>query len=323
MRCLVTGGAGYIGAHVVAALLDKGEEVAVLDDLSTGVAHRVGTARLFVGDITDRVWTCKTLLEFRPDVVLHFAAKKHVGDSMAQPGAYYLDNVGGLLSLLDAMRASGCERIVYSSSCSVYGINEASQVDEDTPTGPISPYGESKLIGEWLLADYARAHDIRYVSLRYFNAAGADDSRKLGDPIARNLVPIVLQAHREGRSVPVFGCDYDTPDGTCVRDYIHVMDLASAHITAARRIDDAARNRTYNLSSGRGYSVLDVIHAASEVVGEEIPWHDLGRRAGDPPAMVALPKRAQRELDWAAKHSSLLEIVGSSWRSHLPSIDAS
>lgn len=323
MRCLVTGGAGYIGAHVVAALLERSEEVAVLDDLSTGVASRVGSAQLFVGDITDRAWTRRTLLEFRPDVVLHFAAKKHVGDSMAQPGAYYQDNVGGLLSLLDAMRESGCERIVYSSSCSVYGINEAAQVDEDTPTGPISPYGESKIIGEWVLADYARAHDIRYVSLRYFNAAGADESRKLGDPLARNLVPIVLKAHREGRSVPVFGCDYETPDGTCVRDYIHVIDLANAHLVAAERIDGAARNRIYNLSSGRGYSVLEVIQAASEVVGVQIPWHNLGRRAGDPPAIVAVPSRANKELDWAAKHSSLLEIVGSAWRGHRPSIDGS
>jgi UDP-glucose 4-epimerase len=317
VRCLVTGGAGYIGAHVVALLIERGDEVLVLDDLSTGVAERVGSARLVVGDVTDRDLTRATLMEFRPDVVVHFAAKKHVGDSMAQPSLYYRDNVGGLLSLLDAMRASGCDRIVFSSSCSVYGINDDSQVNEATPTGPISPYGESKLIGEWILADYARAHGIRYVALRYFNAAGADEARKLGDPIARNIVPIVLQAHRDERSVPVFGCDYETPDGSCVRDYIHVMDLADAHLVAAEKIDGLAQNKIYNLSSGRGYSVLEVIKMAEKVVGASIPWHDLGRREGDPPAMVAVPTRANEELGWSAKHSSLEEIVGSAWRGHL------
>ncbi len=317
MRCLVTGGAGYIGAHVVALLIERGDEVVVLDDLSTGVAERVGSARLIVGDVADRDATRAALLDVRPDVVFHFAAKKHVGDSMAQPSLYYRDNVGGLLSLLDAMREAGCERIVFSSSCSVYGINDDAQVDEDTPTGPISPYGESKLVSEWILADYARAYGIRYVALRYFNAAGADEERKLGDPIARNIVPIVLQAHRDGRSVPVFGCDYETPDGSCVRDYIHVVDLADAHLVAAAKIDGLAQNRIYNLSSGQGYSVLEVIRMAEQVVGVTIPWHDLGRREGDPPAMVAVPTRANRELEWTAKHSSLEEIVGSAWRGHL------
>ena len=317
MRCLVTGGAGYIGAHVVALLLERGDEVVVFDDLSTGVADRVGAARLIVGDVADRDATRAALLDVRPHVVLHFAAKKHVGDSMAQPGVYYRANVGGLLSLLDAMREAGCERIVFSSSCAVYGLNGDAEVDEDTPTGPISPYGETKLVNEWILADYARAHHIRYVAMRYFNAAGADAERRLGDPIARNLVPIVLDAHRDGRSVPVFGCDYDTPDGSCVRDYIHVLDLAAAHLAAADEIDGLAANKTYNLSSGRGSSVLEVIKMAEQVVGASIPWHDLGRREGDPPAMVAVPTRARRELGWTAKHSSLEEIVGSAWRGHV------
>jgi len=236
---------------------------------------------------------------------------------MAQPGVYYRANVGGLLSLLDAMREAGCERIVFSSSCAVYGINSDSEIGEDTPTDPINPYGESKLVSEWILADYARAHGIRYVAMRYFNAAGADEERRLGDPIAQNLVPIVLDAHRGGRSVPVFGLDYDTPDGSCVRDYIHVLDLAEAHLAATDEIDGLAANKIYNLSSGRGYSVLEVIEMAERVVGASIPWHDLGRREGDPPAMVAVPTRARRELGWSAKHSSLEEIVGSAWRGHV------
>jgi UDP-glucose 4-epimerase len=288
--------------------------VVVLDDLSTGVADRVADAELVVCDITDRDATRATLEAARPDVVLHFAAKKQVGDSMAQPTLYYRDNVGGLLSLLDAMQAVGCERIVYSSSCSVYGIPDTPVVDESTPTGPISPYGETKLIGEWILADCARAHGIRYSALRYFNVAGADEVRKLADSVALNIVPIVLNAHRFGHPVGVFGLDYDTPDGSCVRDYIHVMDLADAHVAAAERLDGVARNRLYNLSSGRGYSVLEVIGETERAVGAAIEWEDRGRRAGDPPSMIAVPDRANRELEWTAHRSTLPEIVGSAWR---------
>lgn len=314
MRWIVTGGAGYIGAHVVALLRARGEDVTVLDDLSTGHPARVGDARLVRCDVKDRAATRAAFLEARPDAVIHFAAKKQVGESVAEPLLYYHENVGGLVSVLEGMRASGCKRMVFSSSAATYGVPPVQEVSEDTPCQPINPYGETKLIGEWILADAARAHDLSTVALRYFNVAGADEERKLADPFALNLVPIVLGAHAERRAVRVFGRDYPTADGTCVRDYIHVMDLAEAHLAAAERIDGVARGRVYNVGCGRGFSVLEVIAAAERVVGAPIAREDAPRRPGDPPALVARPERIQHELGWRARRTSLEEIIGSAWR---------
>lgn len=314
MRWIVTGGAGYIGAHVVALLRSRGDEVTVLDDLSTGQAHRVGDARLVRCDIKDRAATRAAFVEARPDAVIHFAAKKQVGESVSEPLLYYHENVGGLVSVLEAMRESSCRRIVFSSSAATYGIPPVEVVDEETPCAPINPYGETKLIGEWILADAAKAYGLSTVALRYFNVAGADEVRKLADPFALNLVPIVLAAHVAGKPVKVFGTDWATRDGTCVRDYIHVMDLAEAHLAAAEKIDGVARGRTYNVGCGRGYTVFEVIAAAERVVGKAIVREHAPRRAGDPPSLVARAERIERELGWRASRTSLDEIVGSAWR---------
>lgn len=314
MRWLITGGAGYIGAHVVALLRDRGDAVTVLDDLSTGLADRVGDAPLVECNLKSREATRRVLLEVAPDTVIHFAAKKQVGESVEKPLYYFEENIGGLLSLVEAMRAADTQRLVYSSSAAVYGMPPVAQVEEDTPTHPINPYGETKLVGEWILANAARAHGLRYIALRYFNVAGADEARKLADPFALNLIPIVLEAVADGRPVSVFGRDYDTPDGSCIRDYIHVVDLAEAHLVAAEKLAGNAGGRVYNLGSGRGFSVLEVIAAAEAVVGRPIVRVDAPRRPGDPPALVASARRANQELGWRATRTSLEEIIGSAWR---------
>ncbi len=314
MRWIVTGGAGYIGAHVVALLRARGDAVTVLDDLSTGQAHRVGDAQLVRCDLKERDATRAAFLAARPEAVIHFAAKKQVGESVAEPLLYYHENVGGLVSVLEAMRASECRRIVFSSSAATYGVPPVEVVDEDTPCAPINPYGATKLIGEWLLADAARAYGLSTVALRYFNVAGADEGRKLADPFALNLVPIVLAAHAAGRPVRVFGTDWETRDGTCVRDYIHVVDLAEAHLAAAEKIDGVAKGRVYNVGCGRGFTVLEVIAAAERVIGQPIRREHAPRRAGDPPALVARAERIERELGWRAQRVSIDDIVGSAFR---------
>ena len=320
MSILVSGGAGYIGSHTARALLERGEEVVILDDLSEGHEEAVSSCKLLRVDLKDLESCTQALLETRPEAVFHFAASCYVGESVADPGKYYRQNFVSTMNLLEAMWASGCTQIVFSSTCAVYGEPESLPITEDLPKNPISPYGRSKLYCEGLLQDYLRAHGIRSVSLRYFNAAGAHPSCELGedhDP-ETHLIPLVLQVALGQRdSIAVFGDDYDTPDGTCVRDYIHIMDLAEAHILGlkalrAKRVECAA----YNLGNEDGHSVLQVIQEARRVTGHEIPSVMTNRRAGDPPLLVGSSALARAELGWTPRFADLRSILETAWNWH-------
>lgn len=315
MSILVTGGAGYIGAHVVRLLQQRGEEVIVVDDLSTGFASRIGDAKLIEVDIaTDEAWRLltDTMIDLDVDSVIHFAAKKQVGESVQRPATYYRQNVGGLANLLRAMYDAGVKEMIFSSSASVYGMPEEPMVVEDAPKRPINPYGQTKLIGEQMLADCDVAWDLKSVSLRYFNAAGVGWT-DLADPAALNLIPIVLNRLSNGKEPVIFGDDYDTADGTCVRDYIHVLDLAKAHLAAL----DALRGGTlkhsaFNVGTGKGSSVLEVVDGLRAVSGWDFPARVDSRRAGDPAYLVANSDRIREEMGWEPK-LGLSEILASSW----------
>ncbi|MGE3620890.1 MAG: UDP-glucose 4-epimerase GalE [Acidimicrobiia bacterium] len=312
MTWLLTGGAGYIGAHVARALLDAGRAVVVLDDLSTGAAERVppGVA-LVAAPVQDADALAATLADHDVRGVIHLAAKKAVGESVERPVWYFRENVDGMLSLLEAMDRAGVDRLVLSSSAAVYGTPEGGDVDEDAPTRPESPYGRTKLACEWLAADVARARGLRHVDLRYFNVAGAGRP-ELGDTGVFNLIPLVLRALTTGRPPQVFGADYPTPDGTCIRDYIHVADLAEAHVAAVAALEADGPSRTYNVGRGEGASVLEVIDAVRSVTGLDVAPEVVGRRAGDPARVVARADRIRAELGWTARHD-LADMVASAW----------
>lgn len=315
MTILVTGGAGYIGAHVVKLLHDQGERVVVVDDLSTGEEHRVGPARLVQLDLAapealDRLTS--VMLEESVSAVIHFAARKQVGESVQRPVWYYQQNVGGMTTLLAAMQAAKVDRLVFSSSAAVYGLPELDSVTEKTPTEPINPYGQTKLVGEWLARAAATSWGLRFVGLRYFNVAGAG-SPELGDPAALNLVPMVFDRMALGQQPVIFGADYPTPDGTCVRDYVHVVDLADAHLAALRYLGRPERQYdVFNVGTGTGSSVRQVMAAIGEASGIELTPVIAERRAGDPPRLVASCERIESELGWTAKHG-LPSIVTSAW----------
>ncbi len=312
MTWLVTGGAGYIGAHVVRAMVADGQSVVALDDLSTGDRDRVDPGAAFEqGSVLDRPLVGRVLREHAVTGVVHIAAKKQVGESVADPLLYYRENVAGLIALLDGCRAEGVERFVFSSSAATYGLPDVALVDEDTPGVPLSPYGESKLIGEWLLRDCAAAYGLRVMSMRYFNVAGAA-SPELGDPGVFNLVPLVFQALAKGERPRVFGADYPTADGTCVRDYVHVADIADAHLAAARALDDGAAAATYNIGRGEGSSVLEVLDVISRVTGQDTTPDIVERRAGDPARVVAGVDRIREGLQFTAQHD-LDAMVRSAW----------
>ncbi len=312
MTWLVTGGAGYIGAHVVRALVEDGERVVALDDLSTGRADRVDSRATFVqGTLLDRALVGQVLTEHDVTGVVHIAAKKQVGESMADPLLYYRENVEGLVALLDACRAHGVDQVVFSSSAATYGLPDVDLVTEDTPGAPLSPYGESKLVGEWLLRDCERAFGMRAMCLRYFNVAGAA-TPELGDPGVFNLVPLVFQALADGVRPTVFGTDYATPDGTCVRDYVHVEDIADAHLLAARALAAGAPGATYNIGRGVGSSVLDVLGVVAGVTGLDTTHEAAPRRAGDPAKVVAAVDAIHTGLGFAAQHD-LRSMVASAW----------
>jgi UDP-glucose 4-epimerase len=314
MRVLVTGGAGYIGSVSVEALLDAGHHVEILDDLSTGHRGAVpdGTP-LHTVSYADTPAVERILRDAAVDAVLHCGARSLVGESVADPARYYRQNVAGGVALLDAMRAASVGRLVFSSSAAVYGIPDAMPITEDTPLRPINPYGETKRTFEGALAFYAPAYGLRSVSLRYFNAAGASRRNgELHDP-ETHLIPNVLRAAERGEPVTLFGDDYPTPDGTPVRDYIHVEDLARAHLAALEATERMDGARTINLGTGTGFSVREVVAAACRVVGAEIPVRMGPRRAGDPPVLVAAADRALAELDWRPEHSTLEEMIGSAW----------
>jgi UDP-glucose 4-epimerase len=310
MTWLVTGGAGYIGAHVVRAMLDDGQQVVVLDDLSTGASERVDPRARFVqGSLLHPAALADAMAGISG--VVHIAAKKQVGESVAEPLHYYRQNLDGLLTLLEACRDGGVDRFVFSSSAATYGMPDVELVTEDTATRPLSPYGETKLVGEWLLHDCAVAFGLRFMSMRYFNVAGAA-TPELGDPGIFNLIPLVLQSLAKGERPRVNGDDYPTPDGTCVRDYVHVADVADAHLAAARALDRGAEGATYNIGRGTGSSVLEVLAVIGEVTGLDVS-HEVGaRRAGDPARVVASVDRIASGLGFHARYD-LQQMVQSAW----------
>ena len=312
MTWLVTGGAGYIGAHVVRAMVADGQRVVALDDLSTGDASRVDPGAAFEeGSVLDRGLVRRVLREHEVTGIVHVAAKKQVGESVADPLLYYRENVEGLVALLEGCRAKGVDRVVFSSSAATYGLPDVELVDEDTPGAPLSPYGESKLVGEWLLRDCERAYGMRAMNLRYFNVAGTA-SPDLGDVGVFNLVPMVFDRLERGERPVVFGADYPTPDGTCVRDYVHVADIADAHLAAARALDEGAAGATYNIGRGEGTSVLDVLKVVSEVTGRDTTPEVVDRRPGDPARIVAAVDRIRTGLGFTATRD-LREMVESAW----------
>ena len=308
---LVTGGAGYIGAHTVRALLDHGDRVVVLDDLSSGIAERVEGTTLVRASVLDEAAVAATLASHGVDGVMHLAAKKSVSESVGAPLYYWRENVEGLRSLLAAMATAGVGRLVYTSSAAVYGSTPAEAVTEETPCVPVNPYGTTKLVGEWMIAEQARATGLAAVALRYFNVAGTA-SPVLADRGAANLVPLAMDAITEGRRPLVFGGDYDTPDGSGVRDYVHVADVAAAHVAAVEALEPS-RLRVYNVGVGRGYSVLEVLRALAEVSGADVDPEIVDRRPGDPAAVVADVARITDELGWTARHD-LTGIVASAWQ---------
>ena len=313
MAVLVTGGAGYIGSHVVQLLAQRGDDVVVVDDLSNGIAARVDghpIERIDLADPGAEGSLVDVLRRYDVSSVIHFAAKKQVGESVERPIWYYRQNVGGLANLLAALERVGVERLVFSSSAAVYGMPDVDLVTEDTDCRPINPYGQTKLIGEWMIDNARAATGLRAVKLRYFNVAGAGWP-ELADTAVMNLVPIVLDRVASGRPPVVFGDDYPTPDGTCIRDYVHVTDLAEAHIAALDYLaDDQPQESVFNVGTGSGSSVTEVIDAISRGLGREIVPEAGPRRAGDPPRLVADVSRIAAQLVWKAQHG-LDDIVGS------------
>ncbi len=313
MTWLVTGGAGYIGGHVVRALRAAGYPVVVLDDLSTGRPERLpGDVSLVVGSVTDRSAVAGVLCRYPVDGVVHLAARKSVAESVARPDWYHRENVGGVVALLDAMAQAGVSRLLFSSSAAVYGIPATARVDESCRTEPINPYGLTKLLGEQLIGAAGNGYGLSWVALRYFNVVGAANPL-LADRIPANLVPIALAALAADRPVTVTGTDFPTRDGSGVRDYVHVEDLAAAHLAAVNRLmDTRPASAVYNVGTGRGYSVLDVLRRIGAVTGRPVPYQVGPRRPGDPAEVVADASRIRRELGWHARYG-LTEMIASTW----------
>lgn len=318
MTILVTGGAGYIGSHTVRLLREQGRDVVVLDSLELGHRAAVLDAPLVVGDIADRELVGRVVAEHGVDAVVHFAAYKAAGESMEKPERYFANNVAGTNALLDALGRAGVRRIVFSSSCAVYGTPTQLPVGEDHPLGPESPYGESKRMVEQMLAWYDACHALRSVSLRYFNAAGASADGRIGEDwtVTLNLVPLVMKAALGlAPALTVFGTDYDTPDGTAIRDYVHVDDLADAHVRALDHLEASGETTALNLGTGTGSSVKDVIESARRASGLAIPVTYGPRRSGDPVAVYGDNRRAGEVLGWKPRHG-LDKVISTAWRWH-------
>jgi len=314
---LVAGGCGYIGSHMVRMLRDQGLRPVVIDNLSTGHADAVQPGELRQGDIGDRAFVAAVLRETRPTCVMHFAAASLVGESTRNPSKYWRNNLEQTLGLLDAMQENGLPAFIFSSTAAVFGTPLETPIRETHPLHPINPYGHSKLAVEYLLQDYAQSHGLRFITLRYFNAAGAHPDGSLGERHApeTHLIPLVLQAAR-GRQAQIarFGSGHATPDGSCIRDYIHVQDLCAAHLLALERLRAGGASDIYNLGNGRGHSVNEVIAAARRVTGRPIPVRDEPARAGDPPVLVADATRARQELGWTPKYPDLDSILAHAWQ---------
>ena len=319
VNVLVTGGAGYIGSHACKALAQAGFTPVTLDSLVNGHRDAVRWGPFVLGDLADEQLVRSTLRKHRIEAVMHFAAFAYVGESMYEPGVYLRNNVSNSIELLNAMHAEGVRHFVFSSTCATYGIPDVSPIDERQPQLPVNPYGESKLMVERALHWFGLAHDLRYVALRYFNAAGADPDGEIGeshDP-ETHLIPLVIEAAQGRRSaVSIFGTDYDTPDGTAIRDYIHVSDLARAHVAALEFLRGGGASACVNLGTGTGHSVRDVIEMVEAVGGQTVPVVEQSRRPGDPPALVAAGAKANDLLGWTPTCSDLRSIVTTAWEWH-------
>jgi UDP-glucose 4-epimerase len=318
MKVLVTGGAGYIGSHTVRELIERGYDVVVLDTLEMGSRHAIGNVKLYQESITDGAMLDRIFMQEKPEAVIHFAAYKAPGESMTEPGKFFHNNVDGTLSLLEAMVHHNARNIVFSSSCSIFGTPKTLPIAEDTPFHPESVYGESKLMCETLLKWYDRTKNICYSALRYFNASGASLDNTIGESWdhTQNLIPLMMKA-AVGRtpSMTLFGTDYPTPDGTAIRDYIHVVDLAVAHVKALEYIVRTNKSTVYNLGSGQGHSVQEIIDATKRICGHDFKVEHGPRRPGDPTAVYADRRKAERELGWKPRYD-LQTILETAWRWH-------
>jgi UDP-glucose 4-epimerase len=319
---LVTGGAGYIGSHAVLALKRAGYDVVVLDNLVYGhrdLVEKVLQVELIVGDTGDRGLLDHLFTTHNIAAVMHFSAYAYVGESVADPAKYYHNNVLGTLTLLEAMLAASIKKFVFSSTCATYGIPEVVPITEDHPQNPINPYGATKLMVERILSDFDAAYNFKSVRFRYFNAAGADPNGELGEDHnpETHLIPLVLlTALGKRESISIFGTDYPTPDGTCIRDYIHVSDLADAHILGLEYLLNGGSSEVFNLGNGNGFSVREVIETASHVTGRDIKILECDRRPGDPPVLIGSSDKARKILNWQPQYSSIKEIVSHAWQWH-------
>lgn len=318
MRILVTGGAGYVGGSCLRFIARKGHDVLAYDNLCEGHPSAVDKNPLVVGDIADTAKLTATLKEFKADAVMHFAAATCVGESVEDPEYHYRNNIGGTLSLLNAMREAGVKRMLFSSTCATYGMAQKVPMAEDTPLDPFSPYARTKLAVEWMIRDFSHAYGLGFTLLRYFNAAGAEPDGSYGEDHTpeTHLIPLVLGvALGQRASLKVFGTDYPTPDGTCLRDYIHVHDLASAHLLAIEATQLETKE-IFNVGTGKGNSVLEIIQACERVTGKKVPLEHVARRPGDPPALVADPSKLMSKLGWKPEYTAIEKTVETAWEWH-------
>lgn len=316
MKILVTGGAGYIGSHMVSLLEKSGHQVTVMDNLSNGHRDSIGNTPFILGDIGDRSLLDQVMVADSFDAVMHFASFIQVGESVISPSKYYNNNVSKTLVLLDAMVNAGIKKFIFSSTAAIFGEPIYSPIDESHPKSPVNPYGKTKLLVEEVLADYRQAYGLRSVSLRYFNAAGADPNGKNGERHhpETHLIPLILKAASgERSSITVYGKDYETPDGTCIRDYIHVVDLCEAHLLSLMHLSSGGDSAAYNLGNGQGFSVLEVIAAAEKVTQKEIRVESGNRREGDPPRLVADSRMIKKELGWTPQYPEIETIIKHAW----------
>jgi UDP-glucose 4-epimerase len=315
-RILVTGGAGYIGSHTVRLLIEQGYDVVVVDNLSKGYKHNVPANRLYEMNIADTKALAELMRQTRTEAVVHFAAFLAVGESMTAPEKYFANNTAGSLSLLTAMLQTGVKHIVFSSTAAVYGNPHASPIREDFPTHAVNPYGESKVMVETFLRWFDQVHHLTSIALRYFNASGADPEARLGEEHEpeTHLIPLILRAVKTGQPITVFGDDYETPDGTCIRDYIHVDDLAQAHILSLEYLLKGGASDQFNVGTGQGHTVLEVIRAVEEVTGLKVPYVVGPRREGDPAALVAASDKLRSKLGWQPRYTDMRTIVQHAWK---------
>jgi UDP-arabinose 4-epimerase len=316
---LVTGGAGYIGSHACKALARAGYLPVTYDNLVHGHPAAVKWGPLEEGDINDRLKLESVIQKYKPAAVMHFAAFAYVGESVENPAKYYHNNAVGTLILLEAMQNSNVDKIIFSSTCATYGMPEQLPLYESHPQNPINPYGRSKLMIEWILRDFAAAYGLKFISLRYFNAAGADPAAEIGEDHnpETHLIPLVLDTALGIRNhLEIYGADYDTPDGSCIRDYIHVSDLAEAHLLALEHLIDGGQSDVFNLGNGDGFSVRDVIGTAMKITGKDVPFIESDRRPGDPSVLIGSSNKIRQKLKWSPKYNSLDTIIETAWRWH-------